>query len=349
MKLSERAVAIATPFTLAGALLLAAATSPAQVESQPAQQTPDSVVAVVADAMSLPYVPPDQRPVFGTFWEVHSTLPCLGAPLPCPPFDTNAPVYSIGDPIVGGQFLVDQTAGLVISPQALSRRRALSSMTTASILQAQVEELQTFVAGVQTRQAEAVLRANGLMDPLSLDGGGVFGPMGLDSYTTNDLWLEIISVTNSYANFTIHTPDTAAYDLFGTTNLSADVPGLNLTNWVWLLRTEVGQTNVVLTNLWADTGFFRLGTMLDSDSDGLTDAYELLVSHTNPQNSDTDGDGMLDGWEVLWGLDPRINNVGQASQRLNYTYDPAGWLGQISGVLGETITLDAEGNITSSH
>jgi len=274
--------------------------------------------------------------------------------------ETNTPVYAIGDPIVGGQFLVDQTSGQVLSAQAQYSPRALSSMTTASILSAQVEELQTFVAQVQARQAYALARANGQTPdgppiPGEDGGGGTNDPGGgitynAYQYSTNDLWLEIISATNGVANFTIHTPDTAAYDLFGTTNLSADVPGLNLTNWVWLLRTDVGQTNnIILTNLWPDMGFFRLGTMLDSDSDGLTDAYELLVSHTNPQNPDTDGDGLLDGWEVLWGLDPRVNNVGQTSQRLNYTYDPAGLLGQISGARGETITLDAEGNITSSH
>ena len=167
MKLSEQAVAIATTFTLAGLLASAIATASAQVQPQPSQQPPDSVVAVVADAMSLPFVPPDQRPVFGTFWEVRSSLPCLTAPLPFPPLDTNAPVYAIGDPIIGGQFLVDETAGQVISPQAQSGRRALRAMSTASILQAQADELQTFIAQVQARQAYAQLRASGQMSPLS--------------------------------------------------------------------------------------------------------------------------------------------------------------------------------------
>ena len=34
-------------------------------------------------------------------------------PAPCPPLDTNIPVYAIGDPIFGGQFLVDKTAGQI--------------------------------------------------------------------------------------------------------------------------------------------------------------------------------------------------------------------------------------------
>lgn len=36
---------------------------------------------------------------------------------------------------------------------------------------------------------------------------------------------------------------------------------------------------------------------VDSDSDGLTDAEEILLG-TSPTNPDTDGDGLLDGWEV---------------------------------------------------
>ena len=39
-------------------------------------------------------------------------------------------------------------------------------------------------------------------------------------------------------------------------------------------------------------------TDIDSDGDGLTDSYEINVSHTNPFNPDTDGDGLTDGQEV---------------------------------------------------
>ncbi|MCF7877825.1 MAG: calcium-binding protein [Candidatus Omnitrophica bacterium] len=36
---------------------------------------------------------------------------------------------------------------------------------------------------------------------------------------------------------------------------------------------------------------------LDSDQDGLTDAYEIQY-HTDLLREDTDGDGYEDGWEV---------------------------------------------------
>jgi hypothetical protein len=99
------------------------------------------------------------------------------------------------------------------------------------------------------------------------------------------------------------------WDLFATTNLNSYAAGLNLTNWVWVLRTDAGQTNLTVTNFSITAEcYFRLGTMLDSDGDGLTDAYEKLVSHTNPNNPDTDGDGISDSDEILNHTDPLTPN-----------------------------------------
>jgi len=98
-------------------------------------------------------------------------------------------------------------------------------------------------------------------------------------------------------------------DVFSTTNLS-DV----LTNsyWVWLERVPTCAI-YEYTNQAAPRAFYILGTARDSDGDGMTDAYEKLVSHSNPQGwdvLDTDGDGMPDGWEVAHGLDPLVANAG---------------------------------------
>ena len=42
----------------------------------------------------------------------------------------------------------------------------------------------------------------------------------------------------------------------------------------------------------------------DSDSDGLSDDYEEVISGTNLTNSDTDGDGYDDGLEIEKDTDP---------------------------------------------
>jgi hypothetical protein len=70
-------------------------------------------------------------------------------------------------------------------------------------------------------------------------------------------------------------------------------------------RTAVGQ---VIVSVGDNT--------LDSDGDGMADAYEIAVFHTDPNNQDTDGNGVLDGdenpsgdgmdnWKkIQMGLDP---------------------------------------------
>ena len=74
-------------------------------------------------------------------------------------------------------------------------------------------------------------------------------------FDTNDLWLKI-ALTNNAAAFTIHAPATNAngvYDLYFKTNLADNQ------DWTWLFRCSPGQTNLVMSNLPPDQGFFRLG------------------------------------------------------------------------------------------
>jgi chitodextrinase len=44
----------------------------------------------------------------------------------------------------------------------------------------------------------------------------------------------------------------------------------------------------------------------DADGDGLTNAQEINIYHTNPLVADTDGDGMSDAYEVANGLNPNL-------------------------------------------
>jgi len=120
------------------------------------------------------------------------------------------------------------------------------------------------------------------------------------------------------------------YDVFYTPNLNAPIA------WTWWARGAAGQTEFLVASPTAAMGFFQLGTMQDTDGDGLTDAYENLVSHTspsvlsrvdtdgdglldmveiqigtNPNAADTDGDGLPDGYEVARGLNPNFNDASQ--------------------------------------
>jgi hypothetical protein len=117
-------------------------------------------------------------------------------------------------------------------------------------------------------------------------------------FTTNDLWLQITGTTNTGSSLTvglvIHPPWNAGYNvynLYATTNLAPAV-------WQWVLRCTPAQTNLVVTNLVSQTEFFRLTiNTTDTDGDGLSDEYELYVSHTNTNSPSTDGSGMSDGWQ----------------------------------------------------
>ena len=67
-------------------------------------------------------------------------------------------------------------------------------------------------------------------------------------------------------------------------------------------------TNVVygcaVTNSPQEAAFFRLGSRVDTDGDGLADAYELYVTGTSTNAVDTDLDGLSDSAELGLGTDP---------------------------------------------
>ena len=221
----------------------------------------------------------EKAPATGTFYLL-GRIP--SPPYPFDPYFGTLPVFAYD-----GVFFVDDSAVGFLEPSLNSGSEGGGMMLAMS--------------------------APGPCNPCSTNGNGLVGTnySGPPAYSYNptNVWLEIKGVTNGQAFFTVRTPDSfETFDLFSTTNLTTNVAGLNLTNWLWLTRTVTGQTNLVLTNLWPGEGWFKLGTMLDSDADGLPDAFEILVSKTNPQLRDTDNDGLADGDEtgpngLPWGLE----------------------------------------------
>jgi len=75
------------------------------------------------------------------------------------------------------------------------------------------------------------------------------------AFDSNGLWLEI-ALTNNTAAFTIHAPATnvnAVFDLFFKPDLTDNQ------DWTWLARCASGQTNLTVSNLPPEQGFFMLG------------------------------------------------------------------------------------------
>ncbi len=103
------------------------------------------------------------------------------------------------------------------------------------------------------------------------------------------------------------------FDVFTTVHLKTNAARQAEGLWVWLGRTQFGETNIVITNLWSEARWFKLGSMLDSDMDGLPDAFEVIVSQTNPEKRDSDDDGKSDGEEgnvlsLPWSLEQARGN-----------------------------------------
>jgi hypothetical protein len=86
----------------------------------------------------------------------------------------------------------------------------------------------------------------------------------------------------------------AEYDIFVSTNPAANSAKMHPADWTWIRRTKPGETNLVLKNTWSIKPAFAFGSMVDSDNDGLPDAFEILVSKSNQQKYDSDGDGVCD-------------------------------------------------------
>lgn len=100
----------------------------------------------------------------------------------------------------------------------------------------------------------------------------------VSAFDTNAGWTVTFDVQGSWDGFT-----NALYDVFMTPYLA----GNSITNsqWVWLERGPSCST-YQYTNQPEQMAFYVLGTPLDSDGDGLTDAIESLVTRTAPNVPD---------------------------------------------------------------
>ena len=189
----------------------------------------------------------------------------------------------------------------------------------------------------------------------AITGTGYLQPVSTNTtscVTSSNIWITNVVATLA-SNGTMEVTFSIAggsndipYDVFAN---SVMAPASN-TNYPW---SWMGQSfhcvTFTITNLPNAAAFFILGTPQDTDHDGLTDAYELLVSKTDPNNPDSNGSGMLDGWDVVFGLNPLVDASTQTNLRSTFTYDPVGRLDLLSGIRAETLTNDFEGNVLQAQ
>ena len=133
-----------------------------------------------------------------------------------------------------------------------------------------------------------------------ISGAGFLQYLGASAncFTSSNVWMTNVSasVVSQPMSFSF---DIAGgvyggfYDVFASSVLGGPV------TWTWMGQGMICSRYFIPSLPMSDAVFFILGTPLDSDGDGLTDAYERLVSHSNPYVVDTDGGGMPDGWQAL--------------------------------------------------
>jgi hypothetical protein len=139
---------------------------------------------------------------------------------------------------------------------------------------------------------------------------------GGSCFTSSNVWLTNVATTVASQPLTFNFDIAggypgAWYDLFAIPALGS---GLTNSGWIWMGEGVTCSRYAVPNLPTSGNLFFILGTPQDSDGDGLTDAYERLVSHSDPNKMDTDLNGMPDGWQVLHFNQTGNNPLGDPDQ-----------------------------------
>jgi hypothetical protein len=156
-----------------------------------------------------------------------------------------------------------------------------------------------------------VFRAVMGLGNLTLVGMVANGPSSSNVWITNVL----ATVAGTGTNATVTLRFTLAgglsgvlYDVFA--NAVAGPTNAPAYAWAWMGQGQ-SWCSYTLPNLPLPSAYLILGQPTDSDADGLTDAYEKLVSHTDPSNPDSNGTGLLDGWYLAYNLPQSIDPYSQ--------------------------------------
>ncbi len=224
---------------------------------------------------------------------------------------SNSALYLDGQWITNGSGI-----SLVPGPQVRTNGFLIGSDSTGlAQMRGQMDWLQTFnepmsAAGIanifQARQppgwqeslviggeSELGMGTIGEGTGLLLDGGLDGGQMSaMSTYLSNELWLEAQPGSNALTVLLHNTGAGTNYLVYSRTNvasgewkLEADVPGAD------------GTTATVVPLAGRPSLFVVAGSGLDSDGDGLPDAYERWILHTDPLNGDSNTNGVSDGFE----------------------------------------------------
>ena len=216
-------------------------------------------------------------PLTGTF----RSLTLMQPPFPFNPFP-GLPVYVLAD----GTFIYDDSQ---VDYVAL-RTEIAAEATQAKSLQFSSSSVLLGGGGGEVMS----LSSSASPPPPGGGGGGGSGGGGTGAppYSVPGLKLVIPVLTNGLVLTSLMEADTnSAYDLFERFAFRSN------SFWSRIAGTDIGGTNFAVTKVSTTNAFYLAADTTDSDFDGLSDAFETLVSKSNPLLQDTDGDGLPDGDE----------------------------------------------------
>lgn len=248
---------------------------------------------------------------------------------------TDAPEGEFDEVFSFGRQLTEREVGVYFG--FVQKQAALGSITREE------EEAQRAAVASRAAERKAALQQAGGSQMMLLVGGTSQCVTNVPVHLTNIVFAFDINQGPTVTFDIQGGTNGLLYDVFTTTNLAGN--SVTHSQWTWLERGLTCST-YQYTNQPPTVAFYLLGTPQDGDGDGLTDAFERLVTKTDPNNPDTDGDGLSDEWEYLNRLNPLVDDSGQEGSRANYVYDGAGRLRQVTGVRGKSIAVDGEGNVT---
>jgi hypothetical protein len=197
---------------------------------------------------------------------------------------TNSALYLDGQLATNGSGVLYYPSAAVRATNGFSIGSDTSGLNLA---QGQFDWLRTFNypvdGGLISNYYQAVIKAYGGGAPSRPSGGFLAGSSGTGSagmlpglYGCPSNWPTMLTPrfqgTSVRLDFSTPTPQ-SQYDLFYTTNL---------TNWHYYSRSIPNTNTFLFTNPPMPNAVYVLGTMQDSDGDHVTDAWELLISHTDP-------------------------------------------------------------------
>ena len=207
--------------------------------------------------------------------------------------------------------LAAQGAGVAAIPSAVAALTVGSTLAGADAAQGEFDEVAFFARplteivvafghqlyaataarGAISAEEEAALReaaAKRRAERAAAGEGGGTQMLRLLGGTSQCITSPVVFITNIVAGFDTNAGWTNMFDIQGGTNgffydifTTANLTGDSITNsqWTWLERGPTCST-YLYTNQPPAYAFYVLGTSQDTDNDGLTDAYEQLVSKT---------------------------------------------------------------------